>query len=153
MALLRFTRGVGIAGAIVRFATWSDFGHVGFKLDDGTVLDSCPEIGVSIRDAEDDETTEYWSIAAPKKTISDAVEWAKEQVGKGYDWSAIYGMTLRRDWHSDSSWFSSEIVAAAFDNAGWPLIRDSSRFDRITPRDLMMATRIQRCNPQPGARL
>ncbi len=149
MTLIRFTRGTGIGGAIVRWATWGSAGHVGFRLDDGKVLDACPGMGVSIRDAEDDDSTEYWSIAAPKQTIQDAVDWAKQQVGKPYDWTAIYGMAFRRDWHQDTAWFCSELVTAAFDTVHWPIVRDSGRFDRVTPRDLMMATRIQRLNPQP----
>jgi uncharacterized protein YycO len=150
MTLLRFTRGTGLGGAIVRLATFCSFAHVGFKLDDGKVLDATPTFGVSIRDAVDDETTEYWSIAAPKATIAAAVEWGKAQVGKPYDWTSIIGLGLRRDWHCDSAWFCSELVTAAFDHVHWPIIRDSGRFDRITPRDLMMATRIQRLKPQPS---
>lgn len=148
MTLLRFTRGDGLPGAIVRFATWSDFGHVGFKLDDGKVLDATPQYGVSIRDAVDDEFTAYWGIAAPTKNIAAAVEWATLQQGKPYDWSAIYGMAFRRDWHKDDAWFCSELITSAFDNAHWPLIRDSGLFDRVTPRDLLMSTRIRRVDQQ-----
>jgi uncharacterized protein YycO len=151
MTLLRFTRGVGLAGAIVRFATWSQFSHVGFRLDDGRVLDACPGIGVSIHEQIDEESdhAEYFSIEAPKVIIAGAVEWAKTQVGKSYDWTAIYGMAFRRDWHDDRAWFCSELVTAAFDQQHWPLIRDSDQYDRITPRDTHMSTRIRKCDPQP----
>src|SRR4051812_43821934 len=90
MVNLRIARGTGIGGAIVRFGTWSNFAHVGFKLDDGKVLDAVPELGVSIRDAEDDGSTEYWKILAPKQHIDGMIEWGKTQIGKKYDWGGIY---------------------------------------------------------------
>lgn len=144
MTTLRFSRGTGIAGWIVRTATWDEFGHVGFKLNDGTVLDATPERGVAIHQDTDLPGTEYWKIVAPSKTVDAAVEWAKLQVGKPYDWEAIWGMGLRRDWHKDDKWFCSELIEGAFDHVHWPLIRDSGKLDRITPRDLTMSTRIER---------
>jgi len=144
MTTIRFTRGTGLACWIVRTATWDWSSHVGFKLDDGTVLDATPDFGVSIRNAVDDETTEYWKILAPKQHIANAVTYAKGQVGKPYDWKAIIGMGLRRDWHDDSKWFCSELVEGAFDFVHWPLVRDADLLDRITPRDLRMSTRIQK---------
>lgn len=149
MTSLRFSRGTGIAGAVVRFATWSPLGHVGFKLDDGSVLDATPEYGVALRQTYDDPGTEYWKIVAPKQNIADAIQWAKGQIGKPYDWTAIIGMGLRRDWHDDSKWFCSEFCEGAFDYAHWPLIRDSGKLDRITPRDLTMSTRIERLPANP----
>jgi len=142
MTTIRFTRGTGFGGAVVRIATWSPFAHVGFKLDDGKVLDATPDFGVSIRDAIDDETTEYWKILAPRQHIADAVSYATRQVGKPYDWNAIYGLILRKDWHEDSKFFCSELVEAAFDFVHWPLVRDAGRLDRITPRDLLLSPRL-----------
>lgn len=144
MILIRFSRGTGLAGALVRFGTFSEFAHVGFKLDDGKVLDATPEFGVSIRDAEDDETTVYMQPLAPGQMVRNAVEYAKLQVGKPYDWIAIFGMCLRRDWHKDTRWFCSELVCGAFDHAGWSLVRDSNHLDRITPQDLFESERLAR---------
>jgi len=147
MVLLRFSRGSGLAGWIVRTATWSSFSHVGFKLEDGFVLDATPEHGVAIRMAEDDETTQYFQILAPTKYINDAISYARLQLGKPYDWTAIYGMAIRRDWWDDRSYFCSELCEAAFSHAHYPLVRDSKKFDRITPRDLLLSTRIKQIIP------
>lgn len=143
MILLRFTRGDGVAGAIVRWATWSPFGHVGFKLTDtGQVLDATPEFGVSLRIAEDDEYTRYFKILAPARVLEGAIAWAKRQEGKPYDWTAIYGIAFRRDWHKDDKWFCSELISGAMDYVHWPLLRDGRAYDRITPRDLLLSPRI-----------
>jgi uncharacterized protein YycO len=151
MTLLRFSRGSGLADWIVRASTFADYAHVGFKLNDGLVLDATPSNGVTFREAQDDGTTIYFQPLAPKAHIDRAVEWAKLQIGRPYDWSAIAGFVFRRDWHSDDSkWFCSELIEAAFSNAGWPLLRDSKHFDRITPRDLLLSTRIKSA-PDRGA--
>lgn len=145
MVLLRFSRGSGLAGGIVRWSTWSQFAHVGFYLSDvKMVLDATPELGVSIRAPSDDETTEYYRILAPTRAIDAAIAWAKLQVGKPYDWTAIYGMAIRRDWHTNRKWFCSEFVEGAMAQADWPLVRGGRYLDRITPRDLAMSTRIVR---------
>lgn len=142
MTTIRFTRGSGLAGAIVRIGTWSDFAHVGFKLDDGSVLDATPEFGVSVRMATDTDDTEYWKILAPKAHIEGMVAWGLTQVGKPYDWSAIYGFAVHRDWHNDAHWFCSEYVQGCSDAVHWPFVRDADLLDRITPRDLRLSTRI-----------
>lgn len=148
MPLIRFTRGVGRAGWVVRTFTWSDFSHVGFKLDDGRILDSTPELGVSFRVDCDDDTTEYYAVCAPSQVIARAVAWAEAQVGKPYDWSAIWGFVCRRDsWQCDDRWFCSELVEKSFDNAGFPILRDRGQVDRITPRDLLLSTRLARVSP------
>lgn len=144
MILLRFSRGTGFAGAVVRAATWSWCSHVGFKLDNGLVLDATPEYGVTVRDAKDDDSTRYFRPLAPASHVARALQWAHGQVGKPYDWTAIFGMTFRRDWHTDKSgWFCSEFVCQAFEEAGWCLVRDSGQVDRITPRDLLLSTALR----------
>lgn len=144
MTLLRFSRGVGLADALVRVGACSPYANVSFKLANGMVLDATPQRGVSFRDPKDDETTIYFQFLAPKAHIDRAVEWATLQVGRPYDWSALRGWMVRRDWHiDDSRWFGSELVEAAFSAAGWSLLRDAKRFDRITPRDLLLSTRLK----------
>lgn len=146
MLLLRFTRGDGLAGAIVRWATWSSYGHVGFKFTDtGKVLDATPQYGVSLRDAVDDEYTEYWRILAPTRVLDGAAQWALSQRGKPYDWTAIYGFAFRQDWHEDTKFFCSELTEGAMDYMHWPLVRSEGRhLNRITPRDEHCSTRIER---------
>jgi uncharacterized protein YycO len=150
MPLLRFSSGAGFYAALVRFSTWSPFSHVGFKLEDGLVLDATPNCGVSIRDAVDDDTTQYYRILAPKRHMDEAVRIALLQVGRPYDWSAIYGGLFRRDWCDDGMFFCSELIEFAFSRAHFPLIRDSKHFNRITPRDLLLSPRIRQVIPLDG---
>lgn len=136
--LLRFSRGQGLAAAVVRAETWSWCAHVGFKLEDGHVLDSTPELGVAIREAKDHKGTRYYRVDAPAEVVHEALVWAKFQVGRPYDWRGALGIGFHRDWHDHHHWFCSELVAAAFEEAHHPLLR-TGHLDRVTPADLLMS--------------
>ena len=59
------------------------------------------------------------------------------QIGKPYDYTAILGLGLHRDWQENDSWFCSELVAWGFNAAGHPLFRGEC-VRRITPQHLWM---------------
>ena len=140
--LIRFSRGTGWQGAVVRWATWSWAAHVGFKLPDGRVLDATPQFGVSIRTTTDDDTARYFLPRAPQGLVRNAVAYASQQIGKPYDWTAIVGMAVRRDWHKPDKWFCSELIEAAMYEAQCELLNDDNHVDRITPRDLLLSPRM-----------
>lgn len=48
-----------------------------------------------------------------------------------YDWTAIFGMLLQRNWQEQDSWFCSELVEAALTAGGRQRFRDD--VSRITP--------------------
>ena len=62
---------------------------------------------------------------------------AASQIGKPYDYTAILGLGLRRDWQEEDAWFCSELVAWAFQHAGEPLFR-AECLRRVTPQHLWM---------------
>jgi hypothetical protein len=144
MTLLRFSRGAGRAAAVVRAVSFSRHAEVGFKLDTGLVLDSTPGLGLMTREAKDDATTLYFDILAPSTHITKALAWARGQAGAPFDWSVMFSWRGRPVWWMDETrWFPSELIAAAFIEAQWPLVRGGQAFDRITPRDLLLSTRIK----------
>ncbi|MBW4089875.1 MAG: hypothetical protein HIU82_02030 [Proteobacteria bacterium] len=132
------TSGEGVTGALIRWYTWSWAAHAGFVLDDGTILDATPALGVANHPKVAGGVVRRFAVKCPSGVAEDAVAWARRQVGDPYDWSAIYGMAWRRDWHRPGKWFCSELVARAFEVAGCPLLC-SAQMDRVTPRDLLMS--------------
>lgn len=78
----------------------------------------------------------------PLDREAEAREFLYEQVGKRYDWRAVYGWAgAGRDWHDECSWFCFELVAAAIEvGSGY---RFSNR-NRVTGRDLQRAARTLR---------
>lgn len=51
------------------------------------------------------------SVSLPDESA--AYAWACEQEGKPYDWTAIFGMALLRDWQDEDSWYCFELQIAA----------------------------------------
>ncbi len=134
---LAFYRGTGLTGWAIRTVTWSDYDHVALLLPDGSVLDVEPGAGVSehatVRVAD-----AVFAVDAPDSACDHAVAFAMQQIGKPYDWTAVIGIGLHRDWRQTDSFFCSELVALAFENAGCPLLH-ANHVNRVTPGDLLMS--------------
>jgi hypothetical protein len=58
--------------------------------------------------------------------ITEALQWALTQAGKPYDFSAICGIAFDRDWRGSRRWFCSELIAAALEVVGSPLLNLSA---------------------------
>ena len=65
------------------------------------------------------------------------------QFGKPYNTGGILNFFRQRDWRDTSSWFCSELVAWAFEQANWPLLDPALQVYRVTPRDLLLSTKIK----------
>lgn len=137
-AHLVFTHGIGLSGAITRWYTWEDAGHVGWQFDDGSVLDATPHLGVAYHSELAGRPVGRFTVDCTEEQQARALEWAFGEIGKKYDWTAIYGMPFRCDWHSTKGWFCSELVFAAYETAGFKLLH-AMHCNRVTPRDLLMS--------------
>lgn len=136
----RVVGGKGIVSAIIKHTTRSWASHAEFiDTDAGTALGAY-SYGVGI------EPIDYESFDVEKRftaaNINQAYAWAKTQLDKKYDYEAIFGIFLDRDWRDASHWFCSELVAAAFEAAQSPILNPNSQAWRITPRDLLLSTAI-----------
>lgn len=141
MIKLQFSTNNSIGSCLVRWFTWSEFSHVDFLLDDNTLL-GADFGGVAIRNNNPDRFTKtvVFEIDAPQ----DVITIARQEIGKGYDFAGILGLLHRRNWQSKSKWFCSELVAYAFNRAGYPLLNNSEAHWRITPRDLMKSPYLKK---------
>lgn len=131
---IRLFHSAGFYSRVIQCRTWSEWNHVAFVMEDGGMLGALSQ-GVCIQYKDDDAIyTQDFVVNVPQ---FDWV-WLNAQIGKPYDWSAIYGMAFNRDWHSENSWFCSELVAAAFEQSGYPLLRIGQE-NRVTPRDISIS--------------
>lgn len=132
---LLFCAGKGVIPALIRGFTGSRWSHVALVYEDGVIEAAWPKV----RLARLDETIKackahaYAEFQCPFPY--DVLRAAMSQVGKPYDWTAIAGFLVRRDWQKNDRWFCSELVAWAFQCAGKPLFR-SDAMHRITPHHL-----------------
>ena len=116
---VRFHRGSGWGGSLVRQWTNSQIGHCDLVFPDGVTLDVRPEVGV--RFAHVSLIPPMSIVAQVPVTITDAgmdclIAWARgdDVIGQGYDFygAAAAGLPIIAREH-DTKWFCSEAVSRA----------------------------------------
>lgn len=118
----------------IRFMTRSQWSHAGFFLNDRYL--SAQGDGVKWRGR--DKGAKILLLDAPGLDV--AFAYAQTQIGKKYDFSALFGFALDRNWRDTSKWFCSELVAASFENGETPnpLFNKQTPIYRIDPGDLLL---------------
>ncbi len=119
---------------LIQARLWEPWSHA-FVMDGVRVIDSTfKHGGVRRRDGVDGAVLE---VHCPLPREDAARVFLAQQVGKPYDWRAVWGWAWAgRDWHDDFAWFCFELVAGAIE-AG-----SDYRFpnlNRVTGTDLQMA--------------
>lgn len=128
--------------ALIRAVTWSRWSHVSL-VDGDTVIEARALKGVVRTPLSEAlcRAKAYSLVDLPCRDPAVVIAAAAGQIGKPYDYLAVLGLGLRRDWQDDGSWFCSELIAWASDRAGQPLFRaDSLR--RVTPEHLWMLSPV-----------
>lgn len=139
MIKVRFVDGKGFESGFIEFWTWSDWSHVDVWTPDGW-LGARSDGGVQIRAWNycDFKKEEIRVIELDAPTEAKIMTWLDDQRGKKYDYLALLGMPIRDDLDDRNRWFCSELIAAAFKQAGVPLL-NADHLNRITPRDLYLS--------------
>lgn len=153
MAIVRFVSGTGASSATIKWYTSSPWSHVEFWTPNG-YLGARLAGGVQLRpfdyDASQIATQEFrrWDLAPDKELALE--QWLAAQIGKDYDWLAILALPLHRDWKTEDDWFCSELVAAAFNKVGCPILSPHTIVSKITPRDIALSVMLAPCPTPPG---
>lgn len=124
--------------ALIRATTWSRWSHVAL-IDGDQVIEAVALEGVrqgSLSGALSG-AREYEVVELPCSDPCTVINAARSQLGKPYDWTAIAGLSLHRDWQEEDSWFCSELVAWAAAQAGEIWFRPDA-LRRVTPQHLWM---------------
>lgn len=125
--------------ALIRAATWSRWSHVSIIDDGDMVIEAAALHGVRRVPFVDaiNRAADAALVELPSPDAAAVIAAAASQIGKPYDYTAILGLGLRRDWQQDDAWFCSELVAWAFAQGGTPLFRPEA-MHRVTPQHLWM---------------
>lgn len=125
-------------GAIaIRGLTWSDWSHV--ALVDGEEVIEATWPTVCATPLDDVLAKHSLCVIVEFSDVDGAaiIQAARSQIGKPYDLAGILGIALHRDWQDQDKWFCSELVAWAFEKAGFPLFR-AEALHRVVPQHLWM---------------
>lgn len=137
VSLLFSTSGHPMSAAI-RLGTWSDWSHVAI-IDGDEVIEATAPAGVRRFPVVQaiDHAKRGKIVELPCRDPGAVIAAAASQLGKPYDYTAVLGLGLHRDWQEDDAWFCSELVAWSFQHAGEPLFR-AECLRRVTPQHLWM---------------
>lgn len=124
--------GSGVIGTAIRWQTRSQYAHA--ALVRGKVLIEAKEgKGVLARQLEPaDEAATYFEVRGlTDEQVAQAWAFAAVQVHKGYDWTMVLRFVSRRQESraSTGKWFCSELVYAAFKEAGVDLLRETEPWE------------------------
>lgn len=131
---------------IIRFLTWSQWSHVAIQLDDGRVVEAiasgvrCVAIDECLKRMSKHTVVELEPVDDLKRIYAEC--WLIEQVGKKYDWGALFGFLFKRNWQSNNRWFCSELAAEFCKKLGYR-IANEKQLNRVTPQFLYMITGAQ----------
>lgn len=146
MAIVRFLTGTGLGSTAIQWWTSSPYSHVEFWTPNG-YLGARYDGGVQVRpfDYTNFVAEEFREYVLPVDAEAKLFSWLAQQIGKDYDWLAILAFPVHRDWKSEDDWFCSELVAAAFTAAGFPILNPATKVSKITPRDVALSMLLAPC--------
>lgn len=122
---LIFTRRRALGSALLRAVLWSRWSHCGIVVPGGDAIEASVH-GVVQRPLEAmlAECDGYELVTIPCPDPWAVIRAAQSQIGKPYDWLGLVGWGFRaRHWESTGRWFCSELIAWAFAQAGYALVR------------------------------
>lgn len=125
---------------LIRFFTFSNWNHVGMVVD-GDYYESEYGSGVTKNFDRYFHTSSEIETIVIDSSIDDEIimkKFLEAQLGKKYDWTAIFGLPFRKNWQTKEKWFCSEIIAQSLINGKCLELPVSNKPYRITPRDLYM---------------
>lgn len=135
---LLFSMTANPVSAMIRAATWSRWSHVAI-VDGDHVIEAVALHGVrrvplteAIARAKNHALVEL-----PCRNYKAIIAAATSQIGKPYDYTAVLGIGLHRDWQSADAWYCAELVAWSYAQANEPLFR-AEALRRVTQEHIFM---------------
>lgn len=113
--IVAFARDDSLVSYLIRLFTWSKWHHCGaLTLDKKFVIEATAKNGV-VQTPLAEFIARYDEVEFGEIKCNDrkAEKFLLAQLGKKYDWLAIFGMLFRKNWQDDCRWFCFELVAAA----------------------------------------
>jgi len=126
-------RSSGFVSTLIKWQTRGSYSHASLVLPDDTVLESMQGKGVVKNRTVQScgEQVDLFTIPALASVHQKALDFALQQLGKGYDYTMVARFVTRRpaDRKESGKWFCSELVFASFAQAGLLLLRDTEAWE------------------------
>jgi len=133
---IHFCKSNNLGGWLIRLFTFSRWNHAAVEVD-GLVWDSTARYGVRVWTLESFHN-QWDEIETRELSNINSTNFLRKQLGKKYDWTALFAFPFRKDWDNPDKWFCSELVMQALISGGYKFTHLPAY--RITPRDLWILT-------------
>lgn len=133
-ASIVYCRGGSIGSPLIRAADrWGRWSHCGIVIPWGGVIEARAFHGVVLTPMVEviARVSHLETVEIKVPDLAGGLAWAQAQIGKGYDYGAIFGNLLRESWQDDDRWECSELVEAFLAQCGRPRFREQAW--RISP--------------------
>lgn len=144
-------RGHKLVSKLIQWQTRSEYSHAAVVLPSGEVIESREGKGVQILKELDysKEEIELYDVEVSDTQAVEIEAFLRDQIGKKYDWTMVARFITRRQESRSSSqrWFCSELVFAAFQQAGVNLLRAVEPW-KVSPGLLAMSTLLKPRNDE-----
>jgi uncharacterized protein YycO len=135
-----YARNRSLLSVLIRNADrWGRWSHCGVLTPQGTVIEARFRQGV-VETHIDDFLRRYSRVEVVRVDClrpARAQAFAAQQLGKPYDWRALFGNLLRATWERVDAWQCTELVEAALVKAGRRRFRGNTGW-RISPNQSYM---------------
>jgi uncharacterized protein YycO len=127
-------RGSTVMSRLIQWQTRSAYSHASMVLPDGLHIEAHETRGVQAfprLTVAPGEVVDLFTVAVTKKQADKIAEFAREQLGKRYDWLMVLRFVTRRQEAraTTGKWFCSELVYAACQQAGVELLRNTEPWE------------------------
>lgn len=143
--MIAIYQGRSLLSRYIRWRTWSDYSHAAYVFPDWSVVEAWRK-GVThspnVLSYHHPETVVHlYMVDMTADQLWLVQDFLLSQVGKGYDWSGLFGFTVRAPFQSPERWFCSELIFAAFLHAGIKLLANVDSW-MVTPGMLATSPRL-----------
>lgn len=125
-------KGTSWISRMIRWQTRSKYSHAAILTEGGTLVESLEGKGVqSTCDWNRPENADIFDVPSTQDQRNSIMGFLSAQVGKPYDWLMVVRFVTRRQEgrRTSGKWFCSELVFAAFQQAGISLFRETEPWE------------------------
>jgi uncharacterized protein YycO len=143
MKVLLF-KGRGIISWSIRWFTRSQYSHAAIQVQSGQIFEAWQGAGVRVTTLRSWKDVDVFEVDVTLEQRQKIHEFLEGELGCGYDYWGIWGFVSRQPRRSNKKWFCSELVAAAFEEAGISLLGNNTPSWAVSPAMLATSPLLKR---------
>lgn len=134
---------------MIRWQTNGEYSHAAIQLPDGRIIEAWhnpPKVRLRYKLSDWSNVEAYDVVGMDAARWNEAVDWARKQIGKGYDFGGVARFITRWRKEQDEKWFCSELVFEAIRRGGVDLLH-RIKCSQVSPTVLSFSPLLVKSEP------